>query len=105
MAELQGRARSTAGPPLRVSSSASTLILKVPARPESISIVRLVLMSCGAAAGLSLREIFSCSQEAVDAFTDALIADPAATSIVIRAYPGVTDLDLVAVHGPSTESA
>jgi hypothetical protein len=56
-------------------------------------------MSCGAAAGLSLREILACSQDAVDAFTDLLIAEPNAAGVVIRANPGVTELDLIPVDG------
>ena len=96
---MQRHLRSATEPPLRLGTSPSTLILRVPARPESLSIVRLVLMSCGAAAGLSLREIFSCSQDAIDAFTDALIAEPTATGILIRANPGMTELDLIPVDG------
>ena len=94
MAELQRHVRSNTGPPLRLGTSPSALTLRVPARPEALSIVRLVLMSCGASAGLSLREIFSCSEDAVDAFTDVLMAEPNATSVVIRANPGMTELDL-----------
>ena len=70
------------------------LTLRVPARPEALSIVRLVVMSCGAAAGLSVREIFSLSRDAAEAFTDALVKDPDATSVLVRTQVGVSEVDL-----------
>lgn len=82
------------GVPLNVSALPAPLTLKVPARPEALSIVRLVVMSCGAAAGLSVKEIFACSQEAAEAFADALVRDPEATNVVVRTQMGVHGVDL-----------
>ncbi len=79
------------------------LTLRVPARPEALSIVRLVVMSCAAAAGLSVQEVFSFSQDAVDAFTDALLTEPAATSVVIRTQTGAVHLDLIPVSVSGVE--
>lgn len=75
----------------------STITLSVPARPEALGIVRLVLMSCGAAAGIDIDEIFARSQEVVESFTNTLVSQPEASSIVIRTQVGATDVDLVPV--------
>lgn len=70
------------------------LTLKVPARPQALPIVRLVVMSCGAAAGLSVRDIFSFSHDAAEAFTDALVREPDADCVVVRTQLGAPDIDL-----------
>lgn len=77
-----------------VSFVPGPLTLRVPARPEALSIVRIVVMSCGAAAGLSVQDIFSFSQDAVEAFTDAHMHDPDATSVVVRPQVGIQNVDL-----------
>lgn len=77
---------------------ASTLTLSVPARPEALGIVRLVVMSCGAVAGLALQEIFSRSQEVARAFVDVLVTQPEASSVVIRTQARARDVDLVAIR-------
>lgn len=105
MAETQRHVCAPAGSSVRLGTTQSSLILRVPARPESLPIVRLVLMSCGAAAGLSLSEIFARSQDAIDAFTDILIAGPSATSIVIRANPDVTELVLSPADEMNSEAS
>lgn len=71
------------------------MVLEVPARPESLSIVRLVLMSCGAAAGVSLAELFARSSQMVEAFTDALLRSPDAKRITVRTRAGGIDVELV----------
>jgi hypothetical protein len=73
------------------------LTLRVPARPEAIGIVRLVLMSCGAAAGIELDEIFARSHEMADAFASLLVDRPEATSIVISAHMEGREVDLVPI--------
>lgn len=79
-----------------------SLLLRVPARPEALGIVRLVLMSCGAAAGLSLKEIIAISREVADSFTDVLVAQPEAKTIVIRAQSGASAVDVAPVRVAST---
>jgi hypothetical protein len=82
------------------SECASTLTLSVPARPEALGIVRLVVMSCGAVAGLALEEIFGRSHEVARAFADVLVTQPEATSVVIRTQTRARDVDLVAIREP-----
>lgn len=71
------------------------MTLEVPARPESLGIVRLVLMSCGAAAGVSLAELFARSAQMADAFTDALLRSPDAKRVIVRTRSGGIDVELV----------
>lgn len=73
-----------------------TLSLWVPARPEALGIVRLVLMSCGATAGVDIEKIFDRSQEVAEAFADALLATPDATKIVVRTTTTAADVELSA---------
>ncbi|MGH2757930.1 MAG: hypothetical protein ACRDKJ_00030 [Actinomycetota bacterium] len=73
----------------------SAITLSVPARPEALGIVRLVLMSCGAAAGIDIDEIFARSHEIVESFTNVLMSQPEASTIVIRTQTGAHDVDLV----------
>lgn len=77
----------------------STMTLSVPARPEALGIVRLVLMSCGAAAGIDIDEIFARSHEVVESFTNALMSEPEASTIVIRTQVGAREVDLVPLGG------
>lgn len=72
-----------------------TITLSVPARPEALGIVRLVLMSCGAAAGVDIDEIFARSHEAVESFMNVLMSQPEASTIVIRTQTGAKAIDLV----------
>jgi hypothetical protein len=76
------------------------LTLRVPARPEAIGIVRLVLMSCGAVAGVELDEIFARTHEIADAFASLLVDQPDVNSVVICAQTGGRDVDVVPVLGP-----
>ena len=85
------------GSELHLVDSSSGLTLRVPARPEALGIVRLVLMSCGANSGLELKDIFALSREVAEAFTDMLVARPEARTIVIRADTGLRDVDVEAV--------
>jgi hypothetical protein len=78
----------------------STLTLRVPARPEALGIVRLVLMSCGAAGGVELEEIFSRSHAVANAFTNILVHQPEATAIVMRIDSGAAEVDLVSLQAP-----
>lgn len=71
--------------------------LCVPARPEALSIVRLVLMSRCAAEGIGLHEIFERSHKVADAFATALIAQPEATCVVFRTQNGADGVDVVPV--------
>jgi hypothetical protein len=80
-----------------VGTSAPSLTLHVPARPESLGIVRLVVMSCGASAGLALEEIFSLSRDVAEAFADILVTQPDARIVMIRTQTGASDVDLVPV--------
>ena len=73
----------------------STVTLTVPARPESLAIVRLVLMSCGAAAGIDIKEIFARSHEVVSSFTNVLMSQPDVSTIVIRTQAGAQEVDLL----------
>lgn len=82
----------------------STLTLSVPARPEALAIVRLVLMSCGAAAGNEIDELFARSQEITEAFTNALLSEPDASTIVIRTETGANSVDLVPFDASRTGS-
>lgn len=80
-------------------SSRSTLTLSVPARPEALGIVRLVLMSCGAAAGRDLDEIFARSRDVASAFTSVLVNEPDAACVVIRTEMDSPGVDLMSVRG------
>lgn len=62
-------------------------------------------MSRGAAAGLSLSEIFSRSQDAADAFMDLLIAEPTAACVAIQANADVSELELIPVDQRSAETS
>jgi hypothetical protein len=73
----------------------STITLSVPARPEALGIVRLVLMSCGASAGIDIDEIFARSHEVVESFMNVLMSRPEASVIVIRTQTGAQAVDLV----------
>lgn len=70
------------------------LTLRVPARPEAIGIVRLVLMSCGASAGIELDEIFARSHEIAEAFASLLVERPDVTSVVVCAQTGAREVDV-----------
>lgn len=78
-----------------VPKMTSSVMLSVPARPEALGIVRLVLMSCGAAAGIDIDEIFARSHEVVESFTNVLMSQPEASTIVIRTQVGARTVDLV----------
>lgn len=85
-----------------VGARSPSLILHVPARPESLGIVRLVVMSCGASAGLALEEIFSLSRDVAEAFADLLVTQPDATTVLIRTQTGASDVDLVPIRNPQS---
>lgn len=70
------------------------MTLSVPARSEALGIVRIVLMSCGAAAGVRVDELMSSCNQVADAFTSVLVSLPEATNIVIRTQTGVGDVDM-----------
>lgn len=72
-----------------------TITLSVPARPEALGIVRLVLMSCGASAGVDIDEIFARSHEVVESFMNVLMSRPDASMIVIRTQTGAEAVELV----------
>ena len=80
----------------------STVTLSVPARPEALGIVRLVLMSCGAAAGIDIDEIFARSHDVVESFTNVLMSQPEASTIVIRTQTGAQEVDLVPLERTTT---
>lgn len=84
------------------NSRAPSLLLRVPARPEALAIVRLVLMSCGATAGLSLEEIISLSREVAASFADVLVAQPEAKAILIRAQNGASAVDVAPIRAANT---
>ena len=88
------------GGQLQPLGSPATITLHVPARPEALGIVRLILMSCGAAAGVAVDEIFARSHEVADAFANILVEQPEATSVVIRTQAGAADFEVVPVTNP-----
>lgn len=91
------------GESLQPLASPSTLTLRVPARPEALGVVRLILMSCGAAAGVPLEELFKRSQEVAEAFATILVEKPETTSVVVVAQAGASDVGLIPVRGDRSE--
>lgn len=68
------------------------LALSVPARPESLPVVRVVLMSCAAVSGARADEILKRSRAVADAFVRTLTRHPGTRRIelfcgVVAAVP------------------
>jgi serine/threonine-protein kinase RsbW len=89
-------------PPVK-NENAGGLSLTVPAKPEAVRVVRAVMRTWAASAGIVLDEIEELCLAIDEAFAGLIAARPAPTQVVIRIHTSAAGVDIVAVRDTAAE--